>query len=50
MIRRIQDKLSGLRELFFFDNWPHLLATRLLWSNQPLVTYRLGKLEFIVDH
>jgi len=50
MIRRIQDKLSGLRELFYFDNWAHLLATRLLWSNQPLVVYRLGKLEFLVDH
>lgn len=50
MIRRIQDKLSGLRELFFFNNWPHLLATRLLWSGQPLVMYQLGKLEFIVDH
>ncbi len=50
MIRRLQDKLSGLRELFFFDNWPHLLATRLLWARQPLVVYRLGKLEFLVDH
>lgn len=50
MIRRFQDKLSGLRELFFFDNWPHLLATRLLWARQPLVVYRLGRLEFLVDH
>ena len=50
MIRRLQDKLSGLRELFFFDNWAHLLATRLLWSCHPLVVYRLGKLEFLVDH
>lgn len=50
MIRRLTDKLSGLRELFFFDNWPHLLATRLFWPGQPLVVYRLGALEFLVDH
>lgn len=50
MIRRFQDKLSGLRELFFFDNWPYLLATRLLWARQSLVVYKLGRLEFLVDH
>lgn len=50
MFRRLKDKLSGLRELFFFDNWPHLLATRLLWAGQSLVVYRLGELEFLVDH
>ena len=50
MIRRLQDKLSGLRELFFFDNWAHLLMTRLFWPHQALVVYRLGRLEFLVDH
>ena len=50
MTRRLQDKLVGFRELFYFDNWAHLIVTRLLWSHQSLVVYRLGKLEFLVDH
>lgn len=43
-------KMQGLRQIFFFDNRWQLFWDRLFFRKTTLNVYRLGPLEFIVDH
>lgn len=46
----LTSKLIGLRQILFFDNFWQLLLQRLFFRKTALHVYRLGSLEFIVDH
>jgi FkbM family methyltransferase len=47
---RIAQKLSGLKALLQFDNWPMLILARTFDRPTGLITYRKGPLEILVDH
>lgn len=46
----IREKIVGLRECLQFDNRWALVFQRALSPGSALQVYRLGKLEFVVDH
>lgn len=46
----LRDKLTGIRALWHFDNRWQLLAERLFFKRSALSVYRLGELEFLIDH
>jgi FkbM family methyltransferase len=43
-------KLGALRQIWQFDNRWQLLLARLLFRRDPIAIYRLGGLQFAVDH
>lgn len=45
----IKNKLQGLREIFYFDNWFQLLLSNTIFSRQPLQVYRKGKINVVSD-
>lgn len=45
----LKNKLRGVRELFYFDNWFQLLVNNILFRHQPLQVYRKGKMNMISD-
>jgi FkbM family methyltransferase len=47
---KLRDKLIGLRALWKFDNRWQLIFDRLLFKKNSLLVYKLGDLEFLVDH
>ncbi len=44
------DRWMGLKEIWHFDNRWQLILHRLFFQNTSLHVYRLGALEFLVDH
>jgi FkbM family methyltransferase len=46
----LEAKLRGLRQILRFDNRLHLLLQRLFFRGDRLAVYRMGPLEFVVDH
>jgi FkbM family methyltransferase len=46
----LASKLRGLHQVLAFDNGVHLLLQRTLFRREPLAVYRMGSLEFVVDH
>jgi FkbM family methyltransferase len=44
------NKITGLKQVWAFDNRWHLLVQRLCFPREPLSVYRLGHLEVLVDH
>jgi FkbM family methyltransferase len=46
----VAQKLSGLKALLHFDNWPMLILARAFDRPTGLVTYRKGPLQILVDH
>ena len=44
------EKITGLKALMEFDNWPLLLLARTFDRQTGLLTYRKGRLEILVDH
>lgn len=43
-------KLRGLRQILHFDNRLHLVLQRLFFRADTLGVYKMGGLEFVVDH
>jgi FkbM family methyltransferase len=46
----IRSKLQGVKEIWQFDNRWHLLASRTLFPRDPVMIYRIGPVEVLVDH
>lgn len=46
----VASKLGALRQLWQFDNRWQLLLARFLFRRDPVAIYRLGGLQFAVDH
>lgn len=46
----LASKLGGLKQIWQFDNRWQLLAARLLFRADPIAIYRMGDLQFVVDH
>jgi FkbM family methyltransferase len=50
MINRLKNWLSGLLDLFKFDNALQLVVNRLFFRTRSLVVYRLKGMDILVDH
>jgi FkbM family methyltransferase len=46
----LESKLRGFRQILRFDNRLHLVLQRLFFRRDRLGVYRMGPLEFVVDH
>jgi len=46
----LSSKVSGLRQIWHFDNRWHLLVSRLLFRREEILIYRKGSLRLLVDH
>jgi FkbM family methyltransferase len=46
----VRSKLTGVRQMWRFDNRWHLLLSRLLFRRDSIGIYRRGALEILVDH
>jgi FkbM family methyltransferase len=46
----IKTKISGVRAVMAFDNWPALVLGRLFYRKTGLVVYCKNNLEILVDH
>jgi FkbM family methyltransferase len=46
----VASKLGALRQIWHFDNRWQLLLARFLFRRDPIAIYRLGGLQFAVDH
>lgn len=46
----VESKLQGIRQILKFDNRLHLILQRLIFRGDRLGVYRMGPLEFVVDH
>ncbi|MEO5823149.1 MAG: FkbM family methyltransferase [Vicinamibacteraceae bacterium] len=46
----VASKLGALRQIWQFDNRWQLLLARFLFRHDPIAVYRLGQLQFVVDH
>lgn len=48
-MQALKNKLSGLREIFFFDNWFQLLLSNTVFRGEPLQVFRKGNVHFVSD-
>lgn len=46
----VEAKLRGIRQILRFDNRVHLVLQRFFFRGESLGVYKLGGLEFLVDH
>lgn len=46
----VASKLAAVRQIWQFDNRWQLLAARFLFRRDPIAIYRMGSLQFAVDH
>lgn len=46
----LKSKLTGIRQIWQFDNRIHLLLTRIFFPNEALNIYEYKGLEFVTDH
>lgn len=46
----IVNKLAALKQIMYFDNRWQLFLDRLIFKKTSLSAYRLGDMEFMVDH
>lgn len=48
-MQALKNKLSGLREIFYFDNWFQLLLSNTLFRSEPLQVFRKNGVHFVSD-